>query len=274
MLGPGTVILGATLALPAGVTLAGAGPHLTTLRAAGLAAGVLPGAGAQLQQLTVAAAQVGVRVEATGVSLRNVILRDNSEAGLDVVAGGSAAVISATVVRNGIGVRTAGATQVRNALVTANGQGLAAAGGGTVASRYNDVYGNPAGDYQGVTADANDLAQAVSFLGPAPEELRLHPAQPSTDRGDPGDDFSNEPAPNGARINIGAFGNTPFAELSAAGLPAPDAGADGAAGESPASKGCGCALGGAGDDAGHSAAFMLALVVGLRLTRRRSRPSQ
>jgi hypothetical protein len=32
--------------------------------------------------------------------------------------------------------------------------------------------------------------------------------------GDPLDNFSNEPPPNGARINVGAFGNTVQAAVS------------------------------------------------------------
>jgi hypothetical protein len=40
--------------------------------------------------------------------------------------------------------------------------------------------------------------------------------QPTTDRGDPADDSSIEPSPNGGRVNLGAFGNTTEAEPSAA----------------------------------------------------------
>jgi len=37
---------------------------------------------------------------------------------------------------------------------------------------------------------------------------------PCIDEGDPAYDFSNEPTPNGSRINIGAFGNTMFTSKS------------------------------------------------------------
>jgi MYXO-CTERM domain-containing protein len=43
----------------------------------------------------------------------------------------------------------------------------------------------------------------------------------STDRGDPADDFSAEPMPNGGRINLGAYGGTAEAELSPDDVPAP-----------------------------------------------------
>ena len=37
---------------------------------------------------------------------------------------------------------------------------------------------------------------------------------PCIDAGDPRDDFSNEPEPNGGRINMGAYGNTKEASKS------------------------------------------------------------
>ena len=37
---------------------------------------------------------------------------------------------------------------------------------------------------------------------------------PCIDAGDPNDDYSNEPDPNGGRINMGAFGNTDQAAKS------------------------------------------------------------
>ena len=37
---------------------------------------------------------------------------------------------------------------------------------------------------------------------------------PTIDKGDPNDDYSNEPAPNGFRINMGAYGNTRWAATS------------------------------------------------------------
>jgi len=57
----------------------------------------------------------------------------------------------------------------------------------------------------------------VAFLDAAGGDYREAPSQPSLDSGDPRDGFSQEPAPNGARINMGAFGNTPLAATSPAG---------------------------------------------------------
>jgi outer membrane protein assembly factor BamB len=248
-LGPGTFALTRPLALPAGVSLRGAAPHLTVLSARGLDAGIIPGAGAVVQQLTVARARVGIAVLDRDVVLANLILRDNERAGLEVGPAGSATLLSTTVTRNGTGVQSLGRAVVRNALVTDNDVGLAVGEAGLLESRFNNLVGNRIRDYEGRLADPTDLGLAVAFAGD-PGELRLAPAQPTTDRGDPADDFANEPEPNGGRINIGAFGNTAFAELSA---PATDAGQPSAAG-----AGCGCHLAG-GAFPGQGPVVLLAL---------------
>ena len=44
---------------------------------------------------------------------------------------------------------------------------------------------------------------------------------PGIDAGDPASDFSQEESPNGSRINMGAYGGTPFASKSGGGGGAP-----------------------------------------------------
>jgi MYXO-CTERM domain-containing protein len=192
-----------------------------------------------------------------------VILRDNQAAGLKVLAGASAQLTSATVARNGAGVRASGKTEVRNAIVTGNEIGIEAAGAELVTSRYNDVFANKTTDYQGAQRGATDRADTVVFSRPE-QELRLDSPQPSTDQGDPADEYANEPLPNGGRINLGAFGNTPFAELSAAELPPPPP----PKGDAVGKEGGGlCALGGASPDGG-LVLVLLAFLWRRRQTRR------
>jgi MYXO-CTERM domain-containing protein len=259
-LGAGTYVLKAPVQVPAGVTLQGAGPHLTVLSGRGLEVAVKPGAGVSVKMLTVANAAAGLQVGSAEVRLANVILRDNTRVGLEVLATGSAILANGTLTRNGAGVHALGTTTVRNALATANGVGLSAEAGIVLQSRFNNVYGNTVADYQGRTADSSDLAAAVTF-----------------EPGDATDDFQHEPAPNGGRINIGAFGNTEFAELSALGGDiggdgsdggvSPDGGAPGVDMKDPA--GCGCEVGGTGGGAGGALGLGLALAaVVLRLRRR------
>jgi hypothetical protein len=279
-LGRGTYPLAATLQLPAGVTLAGAGPHLTTLDGGGLRVAVAPATGAELRQVRVVGAEIGVSVEAaTSVKLRNVILSDNSAVGLAVEATGSAELVSATVARNGIGVRVRGATGIRNALATANGTGIAASDAALAITGYSDVWGNTR-DWEGTRPHDTDLGVAVTFASGEAVPLLPTAAQPSTDRGDPADDYALEPVPNGGRINMGAYGNTPFAELSTY-IPGPldggggpgDAGSSGddggtaAPAKSANGGGCGCDLGGSRQPGGGFAGALL--LVGYALMRGR-----
>jgi outer membrane protein assembly factor BamB len=283
-LGAGIFPLPATLRLRPGTTLAGAGPHLTTLRARNLPVGVEPGPGSGLRQLTITGAQVGVEIKAAqGVRLQNVILRDNSDAGVAVATSGSAEIINVTAARNGTGLRLNGATHVRNGLIWANDIGLEALAPALVDSRHNDVVGNRVEDWRNARPGATDLAQPVSFEprgdgDPDAEGLRLKSAQPTTDKGDPTDDWSEEPAPNGGRINIGAFGNTRFAELSASpGLGNPPVGQPGPGPTTPtepppvgraAGGGSLCAL---ADDQGRPDGAILLVAGVLLLIRRRRR---
>jgi outer membrane protein assembly factor BamB len=270
-LGAGLFQLGSTLQLPAGVTLAGAAPHRTILSGKNLAVAVAPGAGSALRNLTVRDAPVGVSVDAEKVLLQNVILRDSAEAGLDVGPAGSAELISATVLKNGTGVRARGATHVRNAIVTDNDAGLAAAAPDLLDLRYNDVYGNRVDDYRNARPSQTDLAVTVAFDVDDDAQVRLRAGQPTTDKGDPADQYGDEPQPNGSRINLGAFGNTPWAELSAlvedpgpAGEPLPPAPEPGR--ELRAAGGGLCAL--AGPDGAPDGGLWLVLGA-LLLTRRR-----
>jgi len=53
-------------------------------------------------------------------------------------------------------------------------------------------------------------------------DFHLQPWSPCIDAGDPESDFSNEPEPNGGRVNMGAYGNTPEAATKS-----PDSDGDG-----------------------------------------------
>jgi outer membrane protein assembly factor BamB len=219
-LGAGTQYLTETLRVRGGVTLQGAGPQRTIIDAAGQVIalsldGSATGQPTKVRGLTVVGAEVGIAVsDSRDARIDNVILRDNSDAGLDVGAAGGAILRNATVVGNGRGARSFGALVVENSLVIGNQTGLWSDHAGALATRWNDVNGNRTADYLGLDRGADDLSAPVAFADFAKRDLHLGPRQPSTDQGDPADDFSAEPAPNGGRINLGAFGGTSEAELS------------------------------------------------------------
>jgi hypothetical protein len=70
---------------------------------------------------------------------------------------------------------------------------------------------NGTSDYPAGTSGAGNTAVAAAFVDEAATSSSKDPTSPTVDSGDPLDAFSNEPAPNGSRINQGAFGNTRWA---------------------------------------------------------------
>jgi len=293
VLGPGSYPLSETLHVAGGVSVRGAGAGRTTLDATGLAVGVSFGGSAPnsskspavLDKATVtgAATCVSVGSGATGVQLTHLVIRDCPTAGIGVSAGGGAAIVNATLMRNGIGVDATGLATIKNSLVSGNEVGLETEGSGDLASSYDDLFGNTT-DYKGLVAGTGDLAAAVTFVDLTGHNLMLSGPQPSTDEGDPADAVGEEPTPNGARINLGAFGGTADAELSA---PSAVTGAPGSPtptpstpiplppGETPVRElgdgAGGCALGGHAPDAGSAAALMLVLAA-IVIARRRTAP--
>jgi outer membrane protein assembly factor BamB len=291
VLSAGTYPLSDTLHVAGGVSVRGAGAGRTTIDATGLPVGVSFGgtdakSPTALDRATVtgAATCVAVGSGATGVQLTHLVVRDCATAGITVAAGGGAAIANATVATNGIGVDATGIATIKNSLVSSNDVGLKSEGTGDLASSYDDLFGNTI-DYKGLVAGTGDLAAAVTFVDLSGRNLMLSGPQPSTDEGDPTDAVGEEPTPNGARINLGAFGGTADAELSAPAAvtsdpsptPTPATPTGLPPGETPVHQigeaAGGCALGGRARDAGAEISLMLvlaALVIARRRTRARS----
>jgi MYXO-CTERM domain-containing protein len=215
-LGMGIYRLPQTMAVGAGVSLRGAGAGRTTLDAAGLPTGLsLAGKDSGVDGVTITGADTCVDVsgDATGVRLAHVIVRDCRTNGVMVRAGGAADIVNATIVSNPIGVSSSGTTRIKNSLLTKNGVALSGAAQNALVSSFDDLFDNQ-NDYAGLAAGTGDLSQAVTFVSFTGHNLSLAAAQASTDRGDPADAVGEEPAPNGGRINLGAFGGTADAETS------------------------------------------------------------
>ena len=68
-----------------------------------------------------------------------------------------------------------------------------------------------------LSADAVRVQRIVGDMG-ADDDFRLTVGSPGVDRGDPGSRFEREPVNNGARVDIGAYGNTADATQSPAQL--------------------------------------------------------
>lgn len=90
-----------------------------------------------------------------------------------------------------------------------------------ITSSYNCLYGNTVNYGTGASAGTGDITDNPQFVSASSKDFRLSSSSesksvtsPAIDAGDPTDDYSLEPEPNGGRINLGVFGGTANAELS------------------------------------------------------------
>lgn len=220
-IGEDVLQIASTLQVPAGVTLRGAGALGTRLEAGGAVVMLDALQGSSVQGLSLAGGLIGVRVVGSDVTIRNTVIRGMTDSG--VVVAGSAQVLNNTIVGNAVaGVRSSGFATARNNIVQQNGVGLT----GIVHSSYNIVNDG----YSLCVAGVGDLGALVAFLDPSSGDYREQPHQLSLDAGDPSDDYSQEPALNGGRINMGAFGNTSMAATSLTASPSKSSGGCGLTG--------------------------------------------
>jgi MYXO-CTERM domain-containing protein len=281
-LGPGTFRLGAPIDLPPGTILRGSGAGATVLDGSGLEAGLRLGPTdgtrpVQISGLTVQHARIGVALQGTkGARLVNVILRDNTEAGVDVGIGADADLVNATLVRNEAAVRSGGAIRVRNSIIARNHAAYAVVDGGSISSRYNDLYANTT-DSPAVATGVGDLSTEVTFADEARDDFHVSYAQATTDSGDPADAVGEEPTPHGGRVNLGAFGGTAEAERSrvpstpVVAVPAgaaPDVTNGSASVGPPTEPRGGCSVAGNGGP-GTATTWLAAVALGLLARRRR-----
>ena len=216
-LGPGRYTLAETLKVGAGVSLQGAGAGRTRLDATGLPLGIiLDGSASGLDGVAVSGADRCVQVAsgAAGVRLAHLIARDCRVEGIFVQTAGAAEIANATLVGNATALRVAGTVQLKNSLLAGNGVALAVEPPGRLDTSYDDLFDNLT-DRTGASRGTGDVALAVTFADLAGRDLRMTTTQASTDLGDPADPVGAEPAPNGGRINLGAFGGTADAETTA-----------------------------------------------------------
>ncbi len=119
--------------------------------------------------------------------------------------------------------------QVINNIFAFNKNGVYDSMGTTDTIRNNAFYGNEImyRNYSGTAftdityldtnvCHSDNIAQNPMFKDTsyASYDFHLMLASPCIDSGDPGMPYANEPSPNGGRINLGAYGNTPWATIS------------------------------------------------------------
>lgn len=210
------------VSLPPGVSLRGAGPGLTILDAAGFPAAVTleawggeEGGRAAVSNLTLRGGAAGVWGGLADVRLENVVICRANGPGVKT-DGGVLELARVTVAHcQGDGVDTGAEGTVVDALVFGNrGLGLNVRRAGAVAVGYSNLYDNLLGAWSGALAGPGLLSVAAQFENELQDDYRVLGGDATIDAGDPASPFAAEPAPNGGRVNIGAFGNTPSATAS------------------------------------------------------------
>lgn len=216
-LGVGTINVPYTLFVREGVNIQGYSPQHTILDGTGLDRILLLTAGSGkgiISNLTVYGAQVGIDVASRSVALKNTIIR-NCNIGVLAGTGSTIDIINNTIINNSYaGIQLASNAVVRNNIIIRNGYGIYAETGLAPALSYNNIYGSATANYYGITAGLNDISFDVLFMDETNDDYREQSNSVTIDMGDPADGWSQEPNPHGGRINMGAYGNTPYAAPS------------------------------------------------------------
>jgi hypothetical protein len=223
LLGPGTYA--ETLVLHPGVSLSGSSPARTFISGlAGSAVLTIQGnfpadPTSTISNLTLTTGTVGVDAGTADVFIHHLIIHHVTSHGVASAAGGRLRAVNCTIMSNGgDGVRALSTTEVRNCIVGRNGgAGLNVPAGALV--NYDDVYASGTSDYPAGVGGAGNLTAPAVFMGEPANNFIEDSSSPSVDAGDPLDAFSEELAPNGSRINQGAFGDTRWAASAAVAAP-------------------------------------------------------
>jgi len=103
---------------------------------------------------------------------------------------------------------------VKNNIILNGNYGIYCKQGANPILSYNDLW-NIATPYYDCSPGTGSISADPLFVDIDGYDYHLLPCSPAIDAGDPASDYSNEPEPNGDRINMGAYGNTTDATTSA-----------------------------------------------------------
>ena len=153
-----------------------------------------------------------IRFSASDAIIKNCLITGNHSSsdggGISNESSNSPLILNCNIIGNtsdemggGIATSTFYVLRMRNSIVWAN-----------TAASYPGIFADSAlitySDIQGGWPGEGNISQDPCFVNPFLEDYHLSPASPCIDTGAPGDDFSEEPQPNGGRINMGRYGNT------------------------------------------------------------------
>jgi hypothetical protein len=208
------------LVVPAGVSIQGAAPNGTIIRGTG-AGTVIDVQGTYgvdpqtiISDLTVENGTVGIDGGDADVLVQNVIVYGMLSHAIESDLASRLQVVNCTLNDNGgDGIYSAGEVESRNNIVGNNG-GVGINVPITANVNYNSAYNNTLGDLAPGVSGTRNISRVAVFTDEAANDYTVLSSSPTVDRGDEFDDYTNEPSPNGGRVNQGAFGNTAWAATS------------------------------------------------------------
>ncbi|MBN2425332.1 MAG: T9SS type A sorting domain-containing protein [Calditrichaceae bacterium] len=159
--------------------------------------------------------KVGLVFSGDSLALQNIVV-DSNLTGIILGDGARAAFRNINVTGNaieGIHVNATSRVKIKNSILWGNGEVALSkqTGSGQVDLSFSTI--------DNMVGSINQFAisnRPPIFMPADSGHYRMDYLSPTIDMGDPADDFSHEPAPNGGRINQGLFGGTRFATISRA----------------------------------------------------------
>ncbi|MGA1825398.1 MAG: cohesin domain-containing protein [bacterium] len=158
--------------------------------------------------------------------LRHNLIYGNGENGLLLKYSSLVPIINNTINNNGgdgIYLKKECIPQIINNLITHNqGYGISCWQSSWPTVLYNDLFDNTGRNYYDYASGASftplpgagELNEDPLYIDEGIPDLHLQSGSSAIDAGDPSSAYDQEPQPNGGRINMGAYGNTPEAALS------------------------------------------------------------
>lgn len=221
---PGTYNEQYDIVLSEGVDLIGSGAHQTIINCQGAPDGIMPLGNNLVEGFTIKNGPYGIVSwgSAPPPQLQAPIIKNNVI--VDVGTGIYFDRTAASIINNTItnytwdGIYSDGSRDyIKNNIVKGTGSSYGielCCDDSNFTINYNDVFGNRE-NYLGVPdpTDSNgNISADPKFKSSSDYHLQV--GSPCIDAGDPLDDYSQEPQPNGGRIDMGAYGNTPEATMT------------------------------------------------------------
>jgi parallel beta-helix repeat protein len=158
--------------------------------------------------------------------VKNNIIYNNDVNGIELEYNASDTVENNTIYGSGLHniylKNNSNSILLNNIISNAIGYGIAVWDNAMPQLSYNALWQNQGGHYysfdtsntfEPTPGDGMIIADPL-FVNATRADFHLQPGSPCIDAGHPDSDYSNEPEPNGERINLGAYGNTSQAAVS------------------------------------------------------------